>query len=168
MGGGHGRRPHPEAAVQQHGRQRQTLRHGGAGPVQPEKGHVLSPDGKAGADALIEQVPCQQIVQGGHADAGLVQGSGQSQLLHGALRLLPAPLPEGVVLADVVKGGGQGTLPLLLTNHAGAADHRGRMLQDRGMAAQLFVCHKLTSSSAGRNGYRPPVRYYFERKAGKI
>ncbi len=165
MGGGHGRDFCAIPPVQQHGGQGQTLRHGGAGPVQPEEGHVLSPDGKAGADTLVEQISRQQVVQTGYTEAGFAEGGGQGQLLHGTLRLFPAPFSKGIVLTDVIEGGGQRTLPFFLAHHGCAADDRRRVLQGHGLPAQFFVCHILTSVCLGGC---PPDKYYFERKVRKI
>jgi len=76
VGGGHGCDLCAIPPVQQHGSQGQALRHGGAGPVQPEEGHILSSDGKAGADTLVEQISCQQVIQTGYTEAGLAERGG--------------------------------------------------------------------------------------------
>lgn len=165
MGGGHGRDFCAVSPVQQHGGQGQALRHGGAGPVQPKEGHILPPDGKAGADALVEQISCQQVVQTGYTEPGLAESGGEGQLLHGALRLFPASLAKGIVLADMIEGGGQRPFPFLFAHHGSAADDRRRVLQGHSLPAQFFVCHILTSVHLGGC---PPDKYYFERKVRKI
>ena len=141
MGGGHGGRQGAEPPVQQHGRQREGLGHGGAGPIQAEKGDVGPPDGKSGADALVEQVPGQDIIQTGGGLSRLLQGGGQGQTLHGALGLLPAGLAEGVIRADLVKGGGQRPLALFFSHHAGKAGDGRRARQSHGLLAPSFAVH---------------------------
>ena len=119
VGGGGHCRPLPKASVQSYGGQGQPLPHGGAGPVQAKEGHLLFPGGEGGADALIQKVAGKEPVQGRGCLAHLVQGQGEGLLLHGALRLLPGGLAEGVVPVDIVEGFGQGALPLLLARHVG-------------------------------------------------
>ena len=146
VGGGHRRRPGAEAPVQRHGRQGQGLPHGGAGPVQPQEGDLEPPGGEGGADALVEQVPGEEQVQGGGVQPRLVQGGGEGLALHGGLRPLPGGLPKGVVPTDGVKGAPQGPLPLLFARHVGVAgDDRG-MLQGHRLPPQLFCCHGALSS----------------------
>ena len=83
-----------EAAVDQQGGQHQGLPHGGAGPVQAKKRDVEAPQAKGGADALVQQIPGQDVIQVlGHQPA-LFQSPLQHPLLHGGLRLLPGVLPE--------------------------------------------------------------------------
>ncbi len=53
MGGGHSGGKLGVASFYGHGGKRKALGHGGAGTVQPVKGNVGAPGGKAGADALV-------------------------------------------------------------------------------------------------------------------
>ena len=151
VGGDHHRRPLPEAAVQGHGGQGQTLPHGGAGPVEPEKGDVLPPGGEGGADALVEQVAGKEPVHGGGSLAGLVQRQGEGLLLHGALRLLPGGLPKGVIRADEVEGAGQRALPFLLAHYIGVSGQGGRVGKGHRLTAQFFCCHGVKDLRAVEN-----------------
>ena len=122
MGGGH----HPgelgEASVDEHGGQGQPLPHGRAGPVKAEEGHVLAPYGEGGADALVQKVPREEVIQVGGCLPRLVQGGGQGHLLHGGLGFLPALFSEGVVLLNMVEAVGQRAVPFFLAHHVGMAD----------------------------------------------
>ena len=144
MGGGHGGAPLPETAVQHHGGQREAFRHGGAGPVEAEKGDVLPPDGEGGGDALVQKVSGEDIVQRGGGLLGLVQGVLQRHSLHGALGLLKAGLAKGVVLIDEVKRGGQRPFPLLFAHHVGVAGDGGRVCEGHGLPAQFFRGHGIS------------------------
>jgi len=141
MGGGHGGGVGGETAVQQQGGQRQALRHSGTGAIQPEEGDVLPPDGEAGANALVEQVAGQNIVQGGGAQPRLVQRGGEGQLLHGGLRLLPGLFPKRIVLIDLVEAVGQRALPFFFPHHIGVARDGGRVGKGDRLPAQLFCGH---------------------------
>ena len=146
VGGDHHPRPLPKAPVQGHGRQNQPLAEGGAGPVQAEKGDLLFPSRVGGTDALVEQVPGEQIVQLPGGEPPFLERKGQGLLLHGPLGLLPGGLPKGVVLVDIVKAGGQRALPLHAAHHiAGAEDCEGRG-QYRRLLPGLFCAHGRTSS----------------------
>ena len=63
MGGGECGGPRGIAGVDGCRRQRQGFGHGGAGAVKPEEGDARVPDGKGGADALIQQISGEKHVQ---------------------------------------------------------------------------------------------------------
>ena len=63
MGGGHSDNVVRVSATDSHGGQQKAFSHGGAGSVQAEEGDLLLTGGVGGADALVEQIPRQNIVQ---------------------------------------------------------------------------------------------------------
>ena len=63
VGGGHGGGLFREAAINGHGRQGEGFPHGGAGSVEPVKGHAEFPQTEGGTDALVQQVPGENIIQ---------------------------------------------------------------------------------------------------------
>ena len=70
MGGGHGNYRVRESAAYRHGSQQQAFRHGGAGPVQPKVGYAGVPQGKGGADALVQQITGENHVKIRHSQTG--------------------------------------------------------------------------------------------------
>ena len=145
MGAGHAGRHPGVAAGDQQAAQGQTLPHGGAGPVQAKKRDVEAPQAKGGADALVQQIPGQDVIQIlGHQPA-LFQGPLQHPLLHGGLRLLPGVLSEKGVRAQLVKVLRQGTVSLELAADVGVGHHAGGLRQPHRLAAQAFGRHKITS-----------------------
>ena len=142
MGAGHAGRHPGVAAGDQQAAQGQTLPHGGAGPVQAKKRDVEAPQAKGGADALVQQIPGQDVIQVlGHQPA-LFQGPLQHPLLHGGLRLLPGVLSEKGVRAQLVKVLRQGTVSLELAADVGVGHHAGGLRQPHRLA---FGRHKITS-----------------------
>ena len=146
MGGGQGCGPVGVAAVNQQGRQAQTFPHGGAGAVQPVKGDVEVPQAEGGADALVQQIPRQDIVQVLRRQLRLVKGPLEDGFLHGGLRLLPGLLPEEGVGIDLVKVVRQRALALELPADIGKGENGGGMGQDHGLAAQTLVVHRYATS----------------------
>ena len=97
VGGGHGGGQPGEAPVNEQRRQRQALSHGGAGAVQPVEGDMEAPQAEGGADALVQQVPSQHVVQFTGGEATLFQRPAQDPLLHGGFSLFPCLFPkEGI------------------------------------------------------------------------
>ena len=145
MGGGQGGHVIAKASVQEHGPQGQALRHGGAGPVQPEERNVLGPEGVGRGDALVEQVPGEDVVQLLGGDPGLFQSVVQGFFLHGGLGLFPAFFPKRIVLPDAVKIGGQRPLAFLLAHRvAEAGDGRRRSKAD-GLLSDFFRVQSILS-----------------------
>ena len=145
VGGGHRRRPGAEAAVQRHGGHDQPFRHGGAGAVKPEKGHILATHGKGGGDTLVEQVAGEEHIQGRGSLPRLVQGALKGQPLHGALRFLPAGLSKAVILIDEVEEGGHRAVTFFFAHHAGIPGNGGRIGKGQSLPAQLFYGHSASS-----------------------
>ena len=146
MAGGHGRQPLGESPRNEQGPQGQGFPHGGAGPVEPVKGDVEIPQAEGRADALVEQVPRQHVVQLSRREAPLLQRPAEGDLLHRALRLLPGLLSEKAVLAEIVKISGQGTFPLLLAAHGGVGEDDRRFFQGHRLPPQSFL-HGLASKT---------------------
>ena len=63
MGAGHSGHDGGKAAIDKQSRQGQAFAHGGTGTIEAIKGDFEVPKAKGGADALIQQIPCQHIVQ---------------------------------------------------------------------------------------------------------
>ena len=147
MGGGHGGHPAGKSAVDGHGRQRQGLPHGGAGAVETVKGDVEFPQTEGGADALVQQVSGENIVQIGGGQACLFQRTAQNPLLHGGLRLLPGLFPKEGVLFQFVKIGGQGPLTFHFTADGSEGQHRRRGCKDDGLGAKALMVHGISTSS---------------------
>ena len=145
VGGGHGCGVVGKAAVDEHGGQGQRFAHGGAGAVKPVKGDVELPQAEGGADALVQQVACQNIVDVSGGQLGPFQRSLQHSLLHGGLGLLPAFFSEERVVVDLVKIAAQGPLSLHFAADVGPGEHRGGMVQPHGLAPQSFLRHGITS-----------------------
>ena len=145
VGAGHaGRRPGVTAGEQQ-APQGQALPHGGAGPVQAEKRNLKVPQSEGGADALVQQVPGQDVVQFRRGQPALFQGPGQGLLLHGGLRLLPGVLSEEGIRAQQVKMPRQGAVGLEFSADVGVGHHAGGPQQGHRLPAQAFGRHKITS-----------------------
>ena len=62
VGGDYHSGPLPEAAIQGHRGQSQPLPHGGAGPIEAEKGNLLAACGEGRTDTLIQQVAGKEPV----------------------------------------------------------------------------------------------------------
>ena len=144
MGGGHGRHPVKGSGADEQGPKKQTLRHGGAGSVEPQVGSACIAHGESGANALVEQVPGEHQVQLRPFQLPLFQQQPQSRFLHGFLCQLPAALTEIGVLAGFVEGVAQGTFRFLFSRHAGpGGDHR-RFRQNKTVPPPLVLCHVST------------------------
>ena len=142
VGAGHaGRRPGVAAGDQQ-APQGQALPHGGAGPVQAEKRNLEIPQAEGGADALVQQVPGQDVVQFRRGQPALFQGPGQGLLLHGGLGLLPGVLPEEGIRAQQVKMPRQGAVGLEFSADVGIGHHAGGPQQSHRLPAQASGRHK--------------------------
>ena len=122
VAGRHGGGPLGEAAGNEQRAQGQGFPHGGARAVEAVEGDPEVPQAKGCADALVEQVAGQDIVQVLRGEGGLLQRLAQRGLLHGALRLLPCFLPEEAVLAQVVEVGAQRAIPLLPAANGGVGE----------------------------------------------
>ena len=120
----------------------QTLPHGGAGAVQPEEGNAEVPQAEGGADALVQQVPGQDVVQFRRGQPALFQGPGQGLLLHGGLRLLPGVLSEEGIRAQQVKMPRQGAVGLEFSADVGIGHHAGGPQQGHRLPAQASGRHK--------------------------
>lgn len=138
MGAGDGGSQPSKAAVNEQRRQGQALPHGGAGAVQPVKRNFEIPQTEGRADALVQQIPRQHIIQILRPQTALFHGLLQGKLLHGGLSLLPAFLPEVGVLIQLVEIGGQGSSGLLLAPNVGKGHHAHRLLQAHGLPSQSF------------------------------
>ena len=147
VGGGDGGAAAGKPAVDQHGRQGQGLPHGGAGAVEAEEGDAEVPQAEGGADALVQQVPGQDIVQVLRFQFRFLQGLPQHRLLHGGLRLLPGLLPEEGVGLQPVEVVRQGALAFKFSPDVGEGQHGGGMGQGHGPAAQAFFIHGVAAFS---------------------
>ena len=107
MGGTDGAGHIGVSAVDADSGQKQTLRHGGAGAVQPKKGNAHIPYGEAGADALVQKISGEQSLKVTVVQFCLFQGNFQGGFLHGAFGFLPGFLTERGVGIDVIEIGGQ-------------------------------------------------------------
>ena len=135
MGGGHGRHPVRVAAAHGHRRQQQALGHGGAGPVKPQMGDPGVAQGKAGADALVQQVPGEDQVQIPLLQLRLVQQLFQGQLLHFLFGLLPGLFSEFCVHALDVEAVAQGAFGFLFPGNAGPGGNIHRLPRPEAVAA---------------------------------
>ena len=142
VGGGDGGGIGAVPARQQQRRQRKTFAHGGAGAVQTEKGDSVLPRGKGGADTLVEQIACQQVVQIFGVQSCPFQCRIQRQLLHGAFRFLPAFFTEAVVLAGVIKSTSQRPVQFFPPACGAVTDDHGGCSRLIGLFSQLFVFHR--------------------------
>ena len=131
-----------QAAGEQQAPQGQALPHGGAGPVQAEKRNLKVPQAEGGADALVQQVPGQDVVQFRRGQPALFQGPGQGLLLHGGLRLLPGVLSEEGIRAQQVKMLRQGAVGLEFSADVGIGHHAGGPQQGHRLPAQASGRHK--------------------------
>ena len=132
VGGGHDPRRSHRAPLQQHGRKRQSLSHGGAGGVQSAYAEGLVAQGEGAGGALVQQVACQHQIHVSRRHAAALQGMAQRPLLEDGLRLLPTGLSAEGVHLDLVKITAQRSLTLQLAadaaprQHADAAGKRHR------------------------------------------
>ena len=143
MGGGDGGSPLPKPPFDEQGGQGHGFRHGGAGPVQPDEGDAQLPQAVGGAGALVQQVPGKNHLEVLGGKLPLFQRDADGLLLEAALRLLPGLLPQGTVLPQSVKGGGQGAFALLLGTHRPIGDHRRGGIQKQGIS--FPCCHSSPS-----------------------
>ena len=143
VGRGHGGRPLGIAAVDHHGCHQQALRHGGAGAVQSQKWHALPPHGKAGADALVQQVAGAEHVQLLRRKKRFLQRPLQRLLLHLAFGLFPSFLAEFGILRDHIEPAGQRTLTLFFAHDAGPGQQRGRCGKAERPLSQPLICHDI-------------------------
>ncbi len=127
-----------QPVIRKQRRQRQTLRHGGAGSVQAYKGNVQLPQAEAGADALIQQIPGKEHVYLTVQQLRFLQRKGNRLLLKLALGLLPGFHPKGGVLEHLVKAGTQRPLPLFFSHHSGEGPQAGPSGHPIGAVGQLF------------------------------
>ena len=145
MGAGLGRRPVRDSCGDGQRGQQQALRHGGAGPIEPQVGQPRIAHGKRRTDALVQQVSGEHQIQIKPLDFCLFQQQAQGLLLHGLLRLLPGLLTEKGILAGFVEAMAQRPLALLLPGHTGPGrDHR-RLGQKEARPPPLVFCHSFHS-----------------------
>ena len=149
-----------KSAFHQAGGHQQPFCHGGAGPVQPQKGYIGRPQGKGGADALIEQVPAQNTSQLGRGQMGFGEGPLQGHGHHPAFGLFPGLFSKGVVIADIVKIPGQRAFPLLFAHHRGIGQHPGRVLKAIGVPCFFHISTPFMQkyNRSGRRSPRPSGR----------
>ena len=143
VGGGLGGGDAGEAAGHRHGRQRQTLAHGGAGAVYPVKRDGEVPQGEGGPDVLVQQVAGKDAVHVPRRQAAFLQGAAQGHGLHLRFPLLPCLLAEEGVIVRDVEIRAQRALTLQPSGHAGPAHHAGRLEEPAGLAAQSFDVHSV-------------------------
>jgi len=136
--GGEGGGPVGVPPINQQGRKRKTLTHGGAGTVQAVEGDVEVPQTEGGADALIQQITRQNIIQLGGRQMGLVQCPLQYPLLHGGFSLFPSFFAEKWVTAQLVEIGGQRAGTFQLAADVGKGQDGWRLRQGDGSAADAF------------------------------
>ena len=137
--GGHGRRHVGRAPLQQHGRQRKPLAHGGTGGVQAAHAEGLVAQGEIAGGALVEQIPRQHQIHVLRLHTAPLQSVGQRPLLENGLRLLPTGLAAEGIRLDLVKIGAQRALALQLAADAAPGQH---------------------ADAAGK-GHRPPGSMHF-------
>lgn len=109
------------AAVQQHACQTQALAHGGAGPVQADKGNAQIPGRKGGGDDLIQQVAAQQKLYVFHPLPALLHRRGNGAQIQLPLRQLKALLPVHFIFGYLIEAVSQRALALLAAHKGGAA-----------------------------------------------
>ena len=128
-----------------HGRaQNQTFRHGGTGAVQSQIGQTQSTGGKAGGDALVQQVAPKGAVDAGQGQVGLGQGGFAGQFHHPALGLLPGLFAKAVVPGHMVKAFAQRPLAFLGAYGGGPGLHMNGRFKKQGIAQSA---HAITSIS---------------------
>ena len=125
MRGGQRERVAAETAADAHGGQKKTLGHCGACAVQPEGRHVAVAHGKAGADALVEQIAYKGGVQRGFRELRFLQSKAEYGFLHLRLGFFPCLLAEARVLRGYVEGVAQRALRLLFAGDRGVGENRG-------------------------------------------
>ena len=113
-----------KAALEHQRGEQQALGHCRAGTVQSQIGDLAVLHGKGAADALVEQIPGEDHVEGGARYLRLGTAELEALLEHMALGLLPARFAEGRVLGDIVEALAQRALSLLAADDAGEAQHR--------------------------------------------
>ena len=125
VGGGEGGGPVQKPGGYHQRRQGKSFAHGGTGAVQAVQGDGHVPQGKGGADALVQQVPAEDAVQVLRPEGGLFQCCGQHGGLHGGFGLLVGLFAEiGVGLQPVEKSV-QRAAGFVLSAEIGAGRHNG-------------------------------------------
>ena len=137
MRGGQGERFSAEAAAHGDPGKQQALGHGRAGAVQSEGRHVVVPHGKAGADALVEQIAYKGGIKVGFLQLGVFQRKAQRGFLHLRFGLFPAFLAEGGVLRGQVEGVAQRPLRLFFARDGSVGENHGRPGKDDALPSAM-------------------------------
>ena len=135
MGGSHGNHALCKAAADGHGAQEQALRHGGAGPIQPQKRNAQIPQTKAGADALVQQIAAKQDINVLGLQMGFFQRCLYGQGLHLRFCFLPGGLAEFCIGIQMVKPGMQRTFQFFFPANSGGGQENRTMLKHQGLTA---------------------------------
>ena len=130
------------AAVNQHRRQRQRLRHGGARAVDPEIRRAAVLHRKRRAHALVEKVPGNDVVQRSGKPC-LIAGKVKAFADHMAFGALPALLAEIGVSRDAVEAVLKRAFALALSANRRGGDNSRPRRQRRRLSTKLF--HGITS-----------------------
>ena len=119
----------------------------GAGAVVlSRKGNGRIAHGKGRADALVEQVAGEDIVEPRGRQLRLVAGERKADAQHAAFRLFPAQLTEIGVLRDLIKAVFQRPLPFFFPADGGPAPQRRRFRERDRLFSQAFSHEKHLTS----------------------
>lgn len=140
MTGGQSDHPVKKVSSHCHGRQQQTLGHGGAGAIKSQMGDPGVAQRKGGADTLIQKIPGKHQVEICGINLRFFGQRFQSQLLHFPLCLFPGFLAEFGIRADDIKQVAKRTFSLFFSCHTCPVGDGYRSGGPEGSFADLILC----------------------------